>query len=337
MLKTFSFFFLFLFSIHVNASEKLIFDENRDDILFPITYFVNGTMDVTQNQNWFSQKHNVTRREELWDRIKDPHNKIKRDGGYKRLISDEFFSGRVAPNIFLHTIGGAYDNLWLKEYYEHYEIPFPFLFAIITAYTARLGNEAIETSATALTSHDHIADLYFFDVAGVLLASHPKSMEFLVKDMGLKAWHFQPMWDVKEDDFFNSGLNYIIRPEYFNKSGCLSPFAFFGMQNQGGVSYTCSGDKIYSAAMGVFFTDPLARKGKMLGSFFYENNKELNASLFLNGSDNLRWRLNLHPHIFEEKISSKIKLGLLFAQTYQRDYAAGININLPFGLGMRDL
>lgn len=198
---------------------------------------------------------------------------------------------------------------------------------------ARLGNEVLETSHFQITSHDHIADLFFFDVLGAALGSNKRFEKFMVYELGMKAWHFQPVWDLETEDFFNTGLNYIIRPKAIEIAGCIRPFIFLGMQNLFGTTYTCSGKRAISLASGFFYTDPLKKEGKIVGGLFYERDEDLAASLFINGSENLRYRLNLHPGTLDEFVNPKWKLSVFMGQTYQNDFALGLNVTAPMGIG----
>ena len=87
--------------------------------------------------------------------------------------------------------------------------------------------------------------------------------------------------------------------------------------------------------MGISLTDPLKQKGRFVTGLFYEENGELEASLFLNGSEDYRWRLNLYQGIFKKMdfIPKDWRVSLMLGQGKGPTYAAGININLPIGLG----
>jgi hypothetical protein len=331
-----SLLFTLFFVLSSTNAETIIYNEHRDSDWLPLTYVVNGTFDVIQNPYWFSQRHYWQKMEEVWRRIKDPHKNIKKDGGYKKLIEDEVFSSRVLPNIGLHFLGGAYDTLWLSEYFEAKGFAYPRLGAFIVTYMAHFGNEALETTSSEISSHDHIADLYFYDVAAFVLASYPRAMTYLTEDMGMKAWHFNPMYDIDGEDFFNTGLNYVFRPKFaYLNEGKVKPLFYLGMQTLGGATYHYREDRGVSLAMGISLTDPLKQKGRFVTGLFYEENGELEASLFLNGSEDYRWRLNLYQGIFKKMdfIPKDWRVSLMLGQGKGPTYAAGININLPIGLG----
>lgn len=317
-------------------AENKIYDPNRDGLWFPVTYAVNGTFDVIQNPYWFSQKNYTEKMSEVWRRVKEPDRNIKRDGGYKKFIQDEFFSSRVLPNIGLHFLGGAYDTLWLTEYFKAYGYPAPRAFAFFFTYLAHFGNEALETSSNEITSHDHIADIYLFDAAAFLFASYPKGMNFLLDDMGMKAWHFNPMYDVDGENFFNAGLNYVFRPKMaYLMEGKLRPLYFLGMQTLAGASYKYQNDRDISVAMGISLTNPLKQKGRFVTGIFHESNGELDASLFLNGSEDFRWRVNLYDNLWKRVpfLPQSWRLGIMAGQAKGPNYAFGVNINLPIGIG----
>lgn len=319
------------FAKRSKSEEYKIFNPNRDSVWLPYTYVINGTFDVIQNPYWFSQENYSEKLTEAWRRVRSPHKNIKKDGGYGNLIKDEFFSSRVVPNIGLHFIGGSYDTAYLREYFEHYGYPAPGVWAFLFTYAAHMGNEALETSYHDISSHDHIADLYIYDLAAFIMSYNKTYMNFLLDDLEVKAWHFQPVWSLKSDDFFNTGLNYITRPKALQfHDNKLKPFIYFGMQNIGGLSYLYREDKTISFGAGMSLTDPLEQKGRFVVSLFHETNGELDGSLFINGSEDMSWRLNLYPNLLRFK---EIDPGFIIGNKRGGGLSLGLSINMPFGLG----
>lgn len=322
------------------AQNSKIFNPETDNIWLPINYAVNGTFDVIQNPYWFNQDDYSGKMSEVWNRVKHPHENIKKDGGYKKFFKDEFVSSRVLPNIGLHFLGGAYDTLHLTEYYQHYNYPLPSLWAFITTYFAHFGNEAFETTSEEITSHDHIADIYFFDFAAFLISHNEHFMNFILDDLGLTAWHFNPIYNVKDSNFFNTGLNYVLRPKLLQYKG-VRPLAYLGMQNMIGASYSPSKNRTISLAAGLSLTNPLKKKGRFVTALFYEKNDRINSSIFLNGSEDLRYRINLYDNFLRDIFLQNTKkkelwdLAFIFGQEKSRDYLLGLNIAMPFGLGHR--
>lgn len=329
---------LFTITFLINSTlsaEYRIFDKKKDSVWTPYTYVINGTFDVIQNPYWFSQDNFSEKLTEVWDRVRKPNQNIKKDGGYKKLFNDEFLSSRVVPNLGLHFIGGSYDTLKLREYFDYYGYPMPGLWSFLFTYAAHMGNEALETSYHDISSHDHIADLYVFDLAAFFMSYNKTYVNFLLDDLEVKSWNFQPVWSLKSDDFFNVGLNYISRPKVFQfHDKKLRPFIFFGMQNIVGLSYLYKEDRTISLGGGMSLTDPLEQKGRFVVSFFHETNGELDGSLFINGSEDMSWRLNLYPNLLKYK---DIDPGFIIGNKRGGGISLGLSVNMPFGLGTDQL
>jgi hypothetical protein len=161
-------------------------------------------------------------------------------------------------------------------------------------------------------------------------------MTYLVDDMGMKAWHFNPFYDVDSEDFFNAGLNYVFRPTALTMmEGKLRPLYFLGMQTLAGASYSYNEKSDFTLAMGISLTNPLKQKGRFVTGLFHESNGELDASLFLNGSEDFRWRLNLYDNLWSQRkwLPESWSLAVVLGQSKGPSYAFGINLNLPFGIG----
>lgn len=315
-----------------NNNQTLIFNEHRDGVMLPFNYYLNGAFDVIQNPDWFNQHNFVEKHKVVINRVKNPDRSIRRDGGYKKLIQDEFFSSRVVPNIGLHTLGASYDTFWLNEYFTFYNFPAPQVWTILLSYSVHFGNEALESGHDEITSHDHIADLFFFDILGASLGQSHKFVQFLREDLGMRAWHGQPIYDVKGEDIFNPGLNYIYRPRAL-RMGKYRPIVYTGMQNMTGVSYD-GVDFVHSALMGIALTDPLRQKGRFVVSYFAERNDSLIFSLLLNSGENMRYKFNFFPN-FSDYFSDNeylSHLGLVFGQNRDRNYLLGFNFYLPLGI-----
>ncbi|EQC48003.1 hypothetical protein [Bacteriovorax sp. Seq25_V] len=324
---------IFLQTSSYGTDKVQIFNEKRDGFFFPVKYYFNGSFDVIQNPEWFQQDDYRRKHQEVYNRIKNPDKSIRRDGGYGKFFRDEFLSSRVIPNIGLHTMGASYDSYWLTQYFEYYNYPIAPLWTLLTTYATHLGNEALETSHEEITSHDHIADLYVFDVLGFVLSTKHEWIEFLTQDLGMRAWHGQPIWDVSTDNVFNPGLNYIYRPEFLKFSN-YAPIIHTGMQNMGGLSMY-QGERTHSLLAGIALTNPLKQKGRFVIGYYFERNDELVASVLLNSGENMRYKVNLYPNFSPVFIENKYlqKLSLVFGQTRARDYLLGFNFNLPIGLG----
>lgn len=326
-MKSFLLLIYFFSSFAWTSELPVLVHAKESDHLTPITYYFNSAFDVTQNPYYFSQSDFFEKHNTLFKRIGSPVHSINRDGGFSKLFEDEFLTSRVVPNLGLHMIGGAYDKLFLYQFFEEKDYPFPMLFTVALSYMGHFGNEALELTNSNISSHDNIADLFFFDVISFYLAFNPKIMNFLVNDLQMRTWHLQPMYLAGDSDITNAGLNYIFRPNYFKSH--LRPFLFMGMQNLLGLSYEFKKSHFFTTAFGMALTDPLEQKGKFVTALFYDKEDFISSSLYINGTEDYRVRLNLYPELFSFE---KLKFGLLLGQKKNREEVIGINFNLPMGL-----
>lgn len=315
----------YLFNLSASA-EYLLYSPERKNVE-PVSYYFNGAFDVIQNPYYFSQENFWKKHKELFRRIGSPNHSIKKDGGYGKFFKDEFLTTRVVPNIGLHLIGGGYDTRLLQEYFKDKGATFPLLYAVTVSYLAHFGNEALELTNSNITSHDHIADLFIFDVAAVVLFQNDNVVKFFRDDLGMRHWHMQPMVESKKFDITNAGLNYIFRPDVFKSK--VRPFLYLGMQTLTGGSYEFREKEFFSFAAGMALTDPLLQKGRFVTGLFYDKEDDLNWSVFMNGSEDYKIRMNLYPAFLRSRIG---EFGLLIGARKGAEQVIGINYKLPLGL-----
>ena len=127
----------------------------------------------------------------------------------------------------------------------------------------------------------------------------------------------------------NAGLNYIFRPKWPRED--FRPFLFVGMQNLAGISFKVNNHNGYfTSAMGITFTDPLEKKGKLTIGLFYDRDDSLLWSLYVNGSEDYRVRLNVYPGLIN--IFEQVKISCLLGYDGNGDYTVGLSFNTPIGL-----
>jgi hypothetical protein len=251
-------------------------------------------------------------------------------GGTGRFLEQEFFGLRAIPNWTLHLIGGGYDFRYLAAWYEAHGVPSPYLFAFLTSYLGNIGNEALETTAPQVPATDNIADLLFFDLVGKLLFLNDDVAGFFHETMQLRAWAYQPMVSLNDLRIQNAGLNYVSRPKWFGDD--WRPFIHFGLLLLAGVSKRVSGTDCVSVGFGAIPTDPLELKGDFVTGLYWDRNDSLLASLTLNGTTNLAFRLNVYPGVLR---ISDWRVGLFagYSKAKTKSLAFGVNVSLPVGLG----
>lgn len=293
----------------------------------PIDYYINASFDATQNPYYFSQNNYFKNHEELWKRLKDPDRSIKKDGGYKKFFERQFIGKRAVPNYLAHLMEGGYHVRKLEEWYQVNGYSHPRALAIITRYLGAIGNEAVETSNRRnLTSHDHIADLLFFDPAGIILFNNDRVGKFFIEDLGGDSWHFQPMFNLSDRHVYNAATNLILRPPIENST--IRPFFLFGMQGLLGAAMDYSFGTI-SVGAGIAPTDPIEDKKRLSTGIFYDVNGNLMSSLFINSTSDYRVRLNLYPGIIG---TEKIKTGVFYSMGHHNEHELGVNLQMPIGI-----
>lgn len=324
----------YLFSVMSLAAmaQDMVYQQSStfaQDDYAPIRHYLNASYDVGQNPYFFYQNDYWKNHRKVFDRIKSPHQSIKDDGGYGEFFRTEFFGENALPNYSLHLIGGGYDYRNLYHWFKERGYSEPHLMAILTTYAGHFGNEAYEASNDKIKSHDHIADLYFFDVLGKVLMMNDDYARFVVEDLGVSAWHFQPLYSLNDREVRNAGLNYIARPKALSYAG-FTPMVYMGMQVLGGLSYQVQPQQYFSAAFGVAVTEPFEKKWFYSGLLAYDIKGEPRAILNINGTEAKRVRLLVYPKVFS--FYPKYQLGVTSFVEREGGVGGGIQLNLPLGI-----
>jgi len=316
---------------HTKKEEHILYhkkDYGSAAILNPVTYYFNAAFDTIQNPWLFSQENYFKKHKIVWNRIKSPITSIKRDGGYKTFFLDEFASTRVLPNATIHLLGSGYDYRILSEWFDYHEFSYPKLLSAMTLYAAHFGNEAIEsTDKKNISSHDHIADLFFFDLAAIFLFESDKISKFFHEKLYFRNWYFQPMFDLRSHHIKNAGTNYILRPKLFGDD--ISLFLYLGLQLMGGLSFSTDKGTYLTLAAGTALTDPITYKGRTTVGIFFDKNDSLLYSLIINGTDNLKARFNIYPGVLKFK---SLRISLFNAIDHENSIYFGLNLHLPLGV-----
>ncbi len=295
----------------------------------PITYYFNWSFDSVQNTALFTEDKYFENHLALWDRVKNPVKAISQSGGFHLLLMNEFLTKRAITNVALHMVGGGFMHRQLGEWFKANHYPYPYLWSFIIATAGDVGNEALEVSnRDYVDSKDHVADLFFYNLAGKVLFTNDDVSHFFYNKMQMRNWSFQPMYALTHNRIFNAGENFIFRPYLFGKK--IRPFVFSGMQVLGGVSLWINSGEYVTFAAGVTFLDPFRDAPKPLGGIFFDRDDSLLLSLFINGSEDYKLRCNIYPGIVKLK---GIKLGVMVALTDNNRMVSGLNFNMPLGIG----
>lgn len=268
--------------------------------MLPLTNYVNTAFDTAQVSGAFSQDDYWDNHGRVIDRLADPINSIEDDGGWDHLVSQELLSAHVLPNLTLHVLGNGYDFRALAEWFDEYDVPFPYLVAFVTSYAGYLGNEALEVSNPEIDATDNIADLYFFNLLGNLLFMSDTVTDIVHNDLQFRNWPGQPVFDVGRQEILNASNNYIMRPQIFGDK--LRPFLYFGLHYFAGLSVPLRSEEALSLGVGLAAVDPFADSildtVRASGGVYWDDDDRLLASMIFNGTDDSIVRVNLYPDVF---------------------------------------
>lgn len=303
----------------------------------PISNYLNTAMDSAQTPLAFHENNYLGNHSRVFKELSNPVFYINRDGGFRKFFHDEWITTRAIPGYTLHMLGGGYDFRFVAEWFDYNGFPVPYLFSFITTYMARIGNKAIESTNKALTSHNDLSDLLFFDIVGNLLFVNDDIARFFYRDIGVRNWAGQPMFNVKSKSMINCGNYYILRPYLFNDY--VRPFILMGMQYFGGLSFYI--DKNYSLTLsaGIATVKPFdpdhdsfhtsLKKIRPAGGIYFDRDGTLLASVILNGTESYKFRLNIYPELLK---IDYLHMGFFFAVDDYNRVLVGINFYSTFGI-----
>ncbi len=324
--------------ISIYANDYLLYQPRNlghEALYHPVNFYVNTAFDTIQNPYYFNQKDFYPRHHTVWKRVRDPKREVEKAGGFKKLWQDEFVGKRAFPNYFIHFLGEGYDYRRLREYFSYHQAEFPTLYATLFTYAAQWGNEALESSNERdITAHDHIADLYVFDLIGKIAFSYDPIVRFVRDDLQFVSWHSQPHINVHDGRVKNASTNFLMRPKLFGHDSRFRPVLFIGMQAMGGVAYKIHEEGELTITQGMAYTDPIRQKGRYATGLFYDRGNQLLTSLFINSTEDFRLRLNLYPGVIQIP-QTNWKIGTSFGLYRNYDLMVGVNIEMPLGIGFQ--
>ena len=166
----------------------------------PITVLINGGFDIVQLQSVSNKlsDHNYSHKATIvWRSLTHPFDAISKLG-WSDFLTTEIFplsfkreKMQWIPNIQQHLIGGGMIYTALKEWYRAHNVPTPWLFSALTVMSYHYVNEMLETGSNEGISADEVADLYIFDIAGIILFSFDNINTFFSKTLNLADWSSQ--------------------------------------------------------------------------------------------------------------------------------------------------
>jgi hypothetical protein len=280
----------------------------------PIYLLLNGGYDILQLQGHDRNIFNFNYAagvKNVFKNLGDPFGVIKRTGT-KNFFYNELFPIDFArkgaqwwPNYQLHLIGGGMTYTAAKEWYEENKFPIPAFFSVLTMASYHLLNEVVENGNYAGDNVDPVADIYFFDIGGIILFSFDGVNKFFSEKLNLSDWSLQPSFVLKENTLQNNGHYFSIKWKFpFSESWSL--FYYFGMNGLTGLSYKFEDGSALSIGAGLrakeFETLDQSINKKTISltwnaGLFYDMDNSLLTSLHLSGLTDYAINLNIYPGV----------------------------------------
>ena len=281
----------------------------------PVYVILNGGFDMIQVGNKRNLKifpYNIAVKN-IWKNLSDPIAPINRYGWWN-FISDQVLplslnkkNGQFWPNYTLHLIGGGMEYAATKEWYEYNNYPSPSLLSAFTIMSYHFINEVMENDRHVGDDVDPIADIYLFDIGGILLFTSENVKRFFSEDLNLADWSQQPSISLRNRELHNNGQFFSVKWKFpFWESWYA--FYYFGTNGVGGLSYKFKDGSALSVGAGLAAGDLVLldenTNKKTLGlvgniGVFYDKNNSLLASLSLTMKTDYMINVNIYPGIIK--------------------------------------
>jgi hypothetical protein len=325
-------------------------DYGSESLYSPAYVLLNRGFDVLQlrpgRRSMFDQ-HWALNAQNVWNNVKSPLTSISGEG-WGRFVSQELLplsftptTARWAPNYSLHLIGGGMTYRELREWFEAHDAPpaAATAMSVFVLFTAAFVNESLENNGVVGRNTDCLADLYLFDVGGVLLFSVPEVSHFFSHEVLLSDWSLQPAFTLPSGQLHNTGNYYALKwPLPFYPR--LRLFAYGGFASLAGLSFKLDGEYSLSAAAGgkVDYFENSATTAventvqmKASGALFLDRNDSLLVSVQASDVRDYFIHVNVYPNAV---FHTDPGIGVWTVLSKDGHYLAGISFTRSLGFGV---
>jgi len=313
----------------------------------PLTNFLNRGFDVLQirgdDRNPFTTVHERDVRNVL-DNLRHAYSRVNEEGRWK-FTREEILplswskdTMRWVPNYTLHLIGGGMTYTALREWYEDHDVPWAGLWSAMTLMSSALVNESLENKGVTGRNTDCIADVYFFDLGGILFFSFAPINRFFSETVVVSDWSLQPGLTWPGTALNNQG-NYFAIKWSLPFFPALRLFGHIGLGSLFGLSYRLPSGVSWSLAGGLRSTRLINRSQVDLyntvdlaasAGLFVDRNESLLASLVVSDVIDYFVSFNVYPNaIFHFEPG----LGLWTAVSKNGHFVVGLSAIRTFGVG----
>jgi len=200
-------------------------------------------------------------------------------------------------------------------------------------------NEVVENNGVQGELIDPLADIYLFDIGGMLLFSIEDVAVFFSETLHLYDWSLQPTLNVTDMTLRNTGQYFVAKYDLPFWDG-HSLIYVFGINGLAGLSRRFDDGSAVSVAAGLRNADvipetenPLHLTGSLVWSagVFYDRENSLLASLVLSGISSNLVTLNLYPGIVE---AAGVRPGFWCTVTTGGKVLLGVTARWGVGIGV---
>ena len=308
-----------LFTIPSIAQKNYFYTDKKfgsEAMYNPLSLVLNSSYDILQLEGYprtiFDFPYS-TSSANVFRNLRDPFTPIS-NYGWGNFLRNEIFpinwskSGRQWwPNYQLHLIGGGMSYTIMKEWYDMHGFPAPAIFSMTTLATSHLLNEFVENGSYQGDNVDPIADIYIFDLGGIVLFSFDSVNEFFSNELNLADWSLQPSFSFRPAQLHNNGQYFSLKWKFpFSERWHL--FYECGMNGLLGLSYKYETGEAISFGGGMrskhlTLIDPQSnqKSGELTWNVgvFYDRENSLLMSLLVSGLEDNMINVNVYPGIIK--------------------------------------
>ena len=277
----------------------------------PLNFILNCGYDnfqVMDNRSLFNQEYKAGFNNVMVN-LRDPFPPI-RTYGTSNFLKDEIFPSSLkkkhaqwVPNYKLHLLGGGMSYRMMSEWYAYNNVPYPKTLSFVTMAASWFINESMENGTYKGVNVDPIADMYVFNLGGVLLFSFDNICNFFSNDLHLSDWSLQPSINLQNGSLYNNGQYYNLRWKIpFWEHWYI--FEVFGYNGVFGLTYKTDAGKALSVGYGlnvsalevidVALNKKTARVVDCVG-VYYDINGSLMTSILYSASTNNKIVFKMYP------------------------------------------
>ncbi len=321
------------------------YDYGNQAIYHPLYVLLSGGFDMIQ----VGDKRDIknfpykTASTNIWRNLSNPFKPIN-NYGWWNFIKDQVLplslnkkNAQFFPNYSLHLIGGGMEYAALKEWFEYNNYSGAGWLSAATVMAYHLVNEIAENGNYIGEDVDPIADIYIFDIGGILLFTSESVKRFFAEDLNLADWSQQPSFSIRNGELHNNGQFFSIRWKFPFLDSWYA-FYYFGTNGVGGLSYKFKDGSGISVGFGLRASDLILLDEKtnkktlgLVGNLgvFYDKNNSLLASLSVTIKTDYMVNLNIYPGIIK---FDNVSPGIWGAYGQNGNVILGFTFSwLPFG------